>query len=54
MTEKQKPIPHIVKVASKAMKHPETVTKAEIKSMAARIMDDQRNDPQPHKKKPKK
>ena len=31
------------------MKHPEDATKADIKSMAARLMDDQKNDPEPHK-----
>jgi len=49
MAEKQKPTPKIVKTAAKAMNDPGSVTKAEIKSMAARILDDQRNDPQPHK-----
>jgi len=49
--EKQKPIPKIVEVAAKAMKKPETVTNAEIKSMAARILDDERNAPRPHKPK---
>ena len=47
--EKQKPQPDIVKVASKAMKHPETVTQAEVRRMGARILDDQKNDPDPHK-----
>jgi hypothetical protein len=50
MTEKQKPNPRIVTVAAKAMKHPEIITKQEIKRMAARILDDQRNDPEPHRK----
>jgi hypothetical protein len=49
MAEKQKPIPKIVKVAAKAMHHPEKVTLPEIKSMGARILDDQKNDPEPHK-----
>jgi len=49
MAEKEKPIPRIVKTASRAMKHPETVSLRDIKSMGARIMDDQRNDPQPHR-----
>ncbi len=49
MAEKQKPIPKIVTTAAKAMKDPSSVTKAEIKSMAARILDDQKNDPQPHR-----
>jgi hypothetical protein len=50
MTEKQKPNPRIVTVAAKAMTHPEAVTRQEIKRMAARILDDQKNDPQQHKK----
>jgi hypothetical protein len=54
MAEKQKPNPRIVTVAAKAMKHPEIVTKQEIKRMAARILDDQKNDPEPHKKKSRK
>ena len=37
-----------------AMKHPETATKKEIKQMAARILDDQKNDPEPHKPTKKK
>jgi hypothetical protein len=49
MAEKEKPIPRIVKTASRAMKHPETVSLRDIKSMGARIMDDQRNDPDPHR-----
>ena len=49
MAEKQKPNPRIVTVAAKAMKHPETVTQKEIKRMAARILDDQKNDPEQHK-----
>jgi hypothetical protein len=48
MAEKEKPIPRIVKTASRAMKHPETVSLRDIKSMGARIMDDQKNDPEPH------
>jgi len=49
MAEKQRPYPRIVTVAAKAMKHPENVTQKEIKRMAGRILDDQRNDPKPHK-----
>jgi hypothetical protein len=49
MPEKQKPIPEIVKKASHFLKHPEEATLADIKSMAARLMDDQRNDTTPHK-----
>jgi len=49
LAEKQKPIPGIVKKASHFMKHPEDATKADIRSMAARLLDDQKNDPEPHK-----
>jgi len=49
MAEKQKPTPTIVKKAAHFMKHPEDATKRDIKSMAARLMDDQKNDPQPHR-----
>jgi len=51
MAEKQRPKPAIVQVAARALKNPETATKAEIKEMAARILADQKNDPEPHKKK---
>jgi hypothetical protein len=54
MAEKQKPMPAIVKRAGHLMKHPEDATKADIKSMAARLMDDQRNDPEPHQPKKKR
>jgi hypothetical protein len=53
MAEKQKPTPAIVKKAAHFMKHPEDATKRDIKSMAARLLDDQRNDPQQHKPKRK-
>jgi hypothetical protein len=49
MAERQKPQPKIVEVAAKAVKRPETVTLREIKSMGARILDDQKNDPVKHK-----
>lgn len=48
MAEKQKPELRIVKVAARALKHPETVTKRDIESMAGRILDDQKNDPERH------
>jgi hypothetical protein len=37
-----KPTPAIVKKASHFMKHPEDATKADIRSMAARLMDDKK------------
>jgi hypothetical protein len=50
MAERQRPQPRIVTVAAKAMNNPKTVTQKDIKRMAARILDDQRNDPNPHKR----
>ncbi|WP_020175846.1 hypothetical protein [Methyloferula stellata] len=49
MPEKQKPTSEIVKKAAHFLKHPEAATLTDIKSMAARLMDDQRNDPMAHK-----
>ena len=50
MAEKKKPQEDIVKLAGRAMTHPEQLTGSDIKRMAARILDDQRNDPEPGKK----
>jgi len=52
--EKQKPAPPLVTAAAKGMKKPETVTKAQVKGMSGRIMDDEKNDPEPHRPKPRK
>ncbi|MGO9602522.1 MAG: hypothetical protein ACLQAT_03800 [Candidatus Binataceae bacterium] len=49
MAEKQKPFPDVVKVAARILKHPETATRQDAQRMAARIMDDEKNDPEPHK-----
>ncbi len=49
MPEKQKPTSEIVKKAAHFLKHPEDATLTDIKSMAARLMDDQRNDPVAHR-----
>jgi hypothetical protein len=49
MAEKQKPYRRIVTVAAQAMNNPQTVSQKDIKRMAARILDDQKNDPEPHK-----
>jgi hypothetical protein len=51
MAEKQKPQVDIVKRAAKLIKDPAAATKSDIKRMAARILDDQKNDPEPHKPK---
>ncbi len=49
MAEKQKPSPALMKRLPIIWKHPETATKTEIRAMVGRLMDDQKNDPQPHK-----
>jgi hypothetical protein len=49
MPEFQKPYPDIVKTAARVLKHPETATRQDAKRMAARILDDQKNDPEPHR-----
>lgn len=50
MPEKQKPQPAIVKRAAVLIKNPAQATNSDVKKMAARILDDQKNDPQPHVK----
>jgi hypothetical protein len=45
MAEKHKPQEDIVHKAAAFMTHPEKATLEDIKRMAARILDDQRNDP---------
>lgn len=52
MAEKKKPQEDLVAVAARAMKNPETLKGSDIKRMAARILDDQRNDPEPNAAKP--
>ncbi len=52
MTVKQKPEPKIVKVAARDLHKPNAPTIE--KKMSARILDDQRNAPQPHKPTKKK
>lgn len=52
MAEKQKPQEDLVKLAGRAMSNPDQLTGSDIKRMAARILDDQRNAPAPNKSKP--
>jgi hypothetical protein len=56
MAEKQKPQPDIVKLASQLLRDPKSVrlTNDDKQRLGARIMDDQRNDPQRHKPTAKK
>lgn len=49
MTEKQKPTPKLAHDAARALKDPKTATPAIIQSLAARVLDSEKNDPQPHK-----
>ncbi len=49
MPERQKPQPDIVHVAARVLQNPRTATIEDAQRMAARILDDQRNDPEPHK-----
>jgi hypothetical protein len=50
MAEKQKPTPKLARDAGRALQDPKTATPAIIRSLAARVLDSEKNDPQPHKK----
>ncbi len=54
MSEKHKPQEDIVHKAATFMTHPEKATLEDIKRMAARLLDDQRNDPLRHSQKAEK
>ena len=54
MAEKQKPIPSVVHRAAQILQNPKTATKDDARRMAARILDDQKNDPQKHSPSKKK
>jgi hypothetical protein len=49
MSEKQRPYPDIVHVAARVLQNPQTATQWDAQRMAARILDDERNDPDPHR-----
>jgi hypothetical protein len=53
MAVKQKPEFDLVKRAADLIKKPEDATKTDIKRMASRILDDERNAPTPNKTVPK-
>ena len=53
MPEKQKPEYDIVKRAAKLFKDPQSATATDIKRMASRLMNDEKNAPQPNKVVPK-
>jgi len=50
MAEKEKPTGKLASAAAKALHDPRTATPAIIRSLAARVLDSEKNDPQPHKK----
>lgn len=52
MAEKQKPTKNLASNAARALKTG-TASKKTVKSMAARILADEKNDPEPHKRGPK-
>ena len=51
MPVKQKPAPQVVKAAAKGIKTPQSVKPIVVQKTEARILDDQKNAPQPHKPK---
>ena len=53
MPEKQKPEYDIVKRAAHLIKKPEDATSEDIKRMSARVLNDERNAPEPNKVVPK-
>lgn len=53
MTEKQKPEYDVVKRAAVLIKKPELATPTDVKRMASRIQNDEKNAPQPNKTVPK-
>ncbi len=48
MPEKQKPTPDLASDAGRALQNPKTASPAVIRSLAARVLDSEKNDPQPH------
>jgi hypothetical protein len=53
MPEKQKPEYDIVKRAAKLFKDPQSATPTDVKRMASRLMNDEKNAPQPNRVVPK-
>jgi hypothetical protein len=53
VAEKQKPQYDVVKRAAKILKDPSTATQEDARRMAARILDDEKNDPDPNRTTPK-
>lgn len=53
MPDKQKPQYDVVKRATKLIKDPSSATPTDIQRMAGRILDDERNSPDPNKTVPK-
>jgi hypothetical protein len=49
MPELQKPTTKLARDAARALKDPKTATPSIIRSLAARVLDAEKNDPKPHK-----
>ena len=53
MVEKQKPEYDVVRRAADLMKDPKSATPADVRRMASRIMNDEKNAPKPNRTTPK-
>ena len=53
MVEKQKPEYNVVKRAAELFKDPKSATATDVKRFASRILNDEKNAPQPNKSVPK-
>lgn len=53
MVDKQKPEYDVVKRAAKLLDNPKSATPTDVKRMASRIMNDEKNAPQPNRTVPK-
>jgi hypothetical protein len=52
MAEKHKPVPRIVKRAAVLINDPQSATSRDIREMSSRILNDQKNDPEPGRPSP--
>jgi hypothetical protein len=53
MAEKQRPQKDIVSIAARILSGDKTATQKDARRMAGRLLDDQKNDPQPNRTRPK-
>jgi hypothetical protein len=49
VSEKQKPTEDLASAAGRAINDPKTATPRIIRSLAARVLDSEKNDPEPHR-----